>query len=100
LKPADFYSSLKINLMLGTRVTAIKPEMKEVVSESGKSFQYDSLLLATGADPVHLPLSGASDSQVYYLRSFDDSKLIAEKASAARMVIVIGASFIGLEVAA
>jgi multidrug efflux pump len=58
------------------------------------------LLIATGADPVRLPVPGAADGQVYYLRSFDDSKRIIERAAHAKRVVVVGASFIGLEVAA
>src|SRR5262249_33078878 len=58
------------------------------------------LLIATGADPVHLPLPGAEGSQVRYLRSFGDSRRIVEKAQTAKHVVVVGASFIGLEVSA
>jgi len=54
----------------------------------------------TGADPVHLPIKGATDSQLHYLRTFADSKAIIAKATSAKRVVVVGASFIGLEVAA
>jgi NADPH-dependent 2,4-dienoyl-CoA reductase/sulfur reductase-like enzyme len=57
-------------------------------------------LIATGADPVRLTVPGAAGGQVYYLRSFDDSKKIIEGAAHAKRVVVVGASFIGLEVAA
>lgn len=59
-----------------------------------------ALLLATGSDPVHLSIEGASESQVHYLRTFGDSKAIIAKAISAKRVVVVGASFIGLEVAA
>src|ERR1017187_1184376 len=70
------------------------------ILEDGTTYNYDSLLLATGADPVHLSIPGAAASRVHYLRSFEDSKTISDKASSAKRVLVIGASFIGLEVAA
>jgi len=68
--------------------------------ENGKALEFGALLLATGADPVHLPIEGATDSQLHYLRTFADSKAIIAKATSAKRVVVVGASFIGLEVAA
>jgi len=66
---------------------------------SGKTLEFGALLLATGADPVHLPIEGAGESQLHYLRTFADSKAIIAKAASARGVVVVGASFVGLEVA-
>jgi NADPH-dependent 2,4-dienoyl-CoA reductase/sulfur reductase-like enzyme/nitrite reductase/ring-hydroxylating ferredoxin subunit len=100
LRLPDFYTVLKIELLLNARVAAIHAQDKEVVLDDGTTYNYDSLLLATGADPVHLSIPGAAASRVHYLRSFADSKTIADKASSAKRVLVIGASFIGLEVAA
>jgi NADPH-dependent 2,4-dienoyl-CoA reductase/sulfur reductase-like enzyme len=57
-------------------------------------------LIATGAEPVRLAIPGAADSQLHYLRTFADSQAIVAKALSAMRVVVIGASFIGLEVAA
>ena len=57
-------------------------------------------MLTTGAEPVRLPIEGAAESQVYYLRSFADSRAIAARAASAKSAVVVGASFIGLEVAA
>jgi NADPH-dependent 2,4-dienoyl-CoA reductase/sulfur reductase-like enzyme len=57
-------------------------------------------LLATGADPVKLPIQGASDSQLYYLRTYADSRALVERATSAKQVVIIGGSFISLEVAA
>jgi NADPH-dependent 2,4-dienoyl-CoA reductase/sulfur reductase-like enzyme len=66
----------------------------------GGTISYDRLLLATGAEPVQLTLPGAAPSDVYTLRSLADCRRIIARAQAATKVLVVGASFIGLEVAA
>jgi NADPH-dependent 2,4-dienoyl-CoA reductase/sulfur reductase-like enzyme len=75
-------------------------KIKTVQTDTGKSYVYEALLLAIGADPIKIPVEGADPSQVYFLRSFADSKAIVARASNAKKVVVVGASFIGLEVAA
>ena len=100
LWPNDFYVEQRIDLVLGRRVSSIDPAKRSVRLDDGSDRQYGSLLLATGADPVRLPIPGAGDDRVRYLRSFADSRAIVERAATARHVVVAGASFIGLEVAA
>ena len=100
LWPNDFYVEQCIDLVLGRRVTSIDTAKRIVRLDDGSERQYGSLLLATGADPVRLPIPGATDDRVRYLRSFADSRAIVERAAAAGHVVVAGASFIGLEVAA
>jgi NADPH-dependent 2,4-dienoyl-CoA reductase/sulfur reductase-like enzyme/nitrite reductase/ring-hydroxylating ferredoxin subunit len=100
LRGPEFYAEQRIDLLLGTRVTGIDAGAKKVTLDGGGDRPFGALLIATGADPVRLPVPGAADGQVYYLRSFDDSKRIIERAAQAKRVVVVGASFIGLEVAA
>jgi apoptosis-inducing factor 3 len=100
LRPSDYYRDRRIDLLLHSRVSSLDTERRQIVLESGKVLEFGALLLATGADPVHLPIEGATDSQLHYLRTFADSKAIIAKASSAKRVVVVGASFIGLEVAA
>ena len=100
LWPNDFYAEQRIELLLGRRVASIDPARRTVHLDDGSDRPYGSLLLATGADPVRLTIPGANDEQVRYLRSFADSRAIVQRAATARRVVVIGASFIGLEVAA
>jgi NADPH-dependent 2,4-dienoyl-CoA reductase/sulfur reductase-like enzyme/nitrite reductase/ring-hydroxylating ferredoxin subunit len=100
LRSPEYYRERKITLVLNSRATSINTRSKQILLESGRALDFGALLLATGADPVHLNIPGASDSQVHYLRTFADSKAIIAKAVSAKRVVVIGASFIGLEVAA
>lgn len=100
LRPSDYYRDRRIDLLLHSRVASLDAKSRRIVLESGKFLEFGALLLATGADPVHLPIEGATDSQVHYLRTFADSKAIIAKATSAKRVVVVGASFIGLEVAA
>src|SRR6185295_15957077 len=79
---------------------SIDAAARTVVLENGSRREFGALLIATGADPVRLPIPGADSPQVFYLRSFADSRAIVERAQTARHVVVGGASFIGLEVSA
>ena len=100
LRSPDYYVDRQIDLVLKSRVSAINVTQKRVQVENGKTHGFGALLLATGADPVKISIPGASGSQLYYLRSFADSRALVEKAASAKNVVVVGASFIGLEVAA
>jgi NADPH-dependent 2,4-dienoyl-CoA reductase/sulfur reductase-like enzyme len=68
--------------------------------ENGETFGFEALLIATGAEPTQLKIEGATDSQIHYLRTFADARAIVSQAASARRAAVVGASFIGLEVAA
>jgi NADPH-dependent 2,4-dienoyl-CoA reductase/sulfur reductase-like enzyme len=100
LRPDSFYADNSIDLRLGTPITAIHPRDREVTLGDGKSLPYDRLLLATGAEPVRLEIAGARPEDMLTLRSLDDCRKIIARAQNAGKVLVIGASFIGLEVAA
>jgi NADPH-dependent 2,4-dienoyl-CoA reductase/sulfur reductase-like enzyme/nitrite reductase/ring-hydroxylating ferredoxin subunit len=100
LWPSEFYAEQRIELVLGRRVTSIDPASRGVRLDDGTERSYGTLLLATGADPVRLPIPGADDDRVRYLRTFADSRAIVERAAQAHRAVVAGASFIGLEVAA
>jgi NADPH-dependent 2,4-dienoyl-CoA reductase/sulfur reductase-like enzyme/nitrite reductase/ring-hydroxylating ferredoxin subunit len=101
LRPDDFYAEAGIDLRLNTQVTAIDPRERKVVVANGRTLPFDRLLLATGAEPVRLPFPGADQPHVHTLRTLADSRAIIAAATAgAKRVLVIGASFIGLEAAA
>jgi NADPH-dependent 2,4-dienoyl-CoA reductase/sulfur reductase-like enzyme/nitrite reductase/ring-hydroxylating ferredoxin subunit len=101
LRTPEFYEQHKIELVLGRRVIDLDVQAKRVVLEDGSTREFGALLLATGAEPIHLPTPASAGSRVLYLRSLDDSRaIIAEATSNVKSVVVIGGSFIGLEVAA
>ena len=98
LRGDDFYSENRIDLRLGVKVTALDPAAHNLTLSDGTSLGYDRLLLATGAEPVRPPLPGAELAHV--LRSLADSRAIIARAEAGKRAVIVGASFIGLEVAA
>src|SRR5205809_2296817 len=100
LRSPDFYREQKIDVLTKTSVTAIDPKAKQVKLSDGSSLGYVALLLATGAEPVRLQIPGDDLPHVCYLRTLSDSRHIIAKAENAKRAVVIGASFIGLEVAA
>ncbi len=100
LKSDDFYAEHAIALKLDTDVAAIDLEKREVVTASRERHAFDALLLATGSEAMRLPGPGFDLANVYTLRTLADARAIIAAAEHARTVAVIGASFIGLEVAA
>jgi apoptosis-inducing factor 3 len=100
LKDSQFYTDNAIDLRLSRRVTALDPSGRTVTIDDGSTLTYGALLVATGAEPVRLDVPGASSPRVHYLRSFADSRAIIAALSRGTRAAVIGASFIGLEVAA
>jgi NADPH-dependent 2,4-dienoyl-CoA reductase/sulfur reductase-like enzyme/nitrite reductase/ring-hydroxylating ferredoxin subunit len=99
LKGPEFYADNRIDLRLRTEVESIDTGSRRVLSASGEAFPYDRLLLATGAEPVRLSILGAHLPHVFPLRSVADSRALADRAKAATTAVVLGAGFIGLEVA-
>jgi NADPH-dependent 2,4-dienoyl-CoA reductase/sulfur reductase-like enzyme len=100
LRPDEFYTGAAIDLRLNAEVVSIDTKARNVVIAGGGDIPFDRLLLATGAEPVRLPIPGADQPHVHTLRSLADCRAIIESMSGARRAIVIGASFIGLEAAA
>jgi NADPH-dependent 2,4-dienoyl-CoA reductase/sulfur reductase-like enzyme/nitrite reductase/ring-hydroxylating ferredoxin subunit len=98
LRPPGFYEEHKIDVVRA-RVASIDVGRSEVVLEGNRRIEYGALLLATGAEPVHLDIPGHDQPHVFTLRSWADSRAIIAAAEGKRRAVVIGASFIGLEVA-
>jgi NADPH-dependent 2,4-dienoyl-CoA reductase/sulfur reductase-like enzyme/nitrite reductase/ring-hydroxylating ferredoxin subunit len=100
LRSPEFYAENRIELLLQTKVASIDPLARQVALADGTRRPFGALLLATGADPVRLPIPGANAPHVHYLRSFADSRALVAAAGTAKRAVVVGASFIGLEVSA
>jgi NADPH-dependent 2,4-dienoyl-CoA reductase/sulfur reductase-like enzyme/nitrite reductase/ring-hydroxylating ferredoxin subunit len=100
LRDEAFYAGQSIELRLGVRVISLDAKDRRVQLSDGKSLGYGALLLATGAEPVKLEVPGSERPQVCCLRSRSDCRTIIERAKEAKRAVVVGGSFIALEVAA
>lgn len=100
LKSEGFYGESNIDLQLGTEVSGIDVSARVVTITGGRTFPFDRLLIATGAEPVRVSIPGADQPNVFTLRSFADSRAIVERAKSAKSAVVLGSGFIGLETAA
>src|SRR5690606_1973113 len=100
LRSPDFYADAGIELISGTDVTAIDRASRVVRTSDGGRYEYEALLLAPGAIPRQLPVAGADADHVRYLRPRADTEALIARLRPDSRALVIGAGFIGLEVAA
>lgn len=100
LHPAEFYVEAAIDLRLAATAAGIDRKSQRVALADGSTLPYDALLLTTGARARRLRIPGGEGPNVYYLRDIDDTLALRERLSAGVRLAVIGAGFIGLEVAA
>ncbi|HJU80981.1 MAG TPA: FAD-dependent oxidoreductase [Acidimicrobiia bacterium] len=100
LRSPQFYTDAGIQLISGRRVEAIDRAGQLVWLDGGEEVRYGALLLAPGAEPRRLPVPGSDASHVRYLRTLEDSRAIIAALGDSTRAAVVGAGFIGLEVAA
>jgi len=100
LHAQDFYDSHDIELRTDTTVERIEQSSAEIVLADGERVRYDRLLLATGLEPRRLSIAGADLEEIYYLRTLTDSDRLRERIERGGSLVVIGAGWIGCEVAA
>jgi len=98
LRSATEYDDWNVDLRLGCRAVGVRPDAAAVDLEDGTQLPYDELVIATGAQPRQLP--GMDSSDVHLLRTFDDAVRLRAAMRASRRLVVVGAGFIGCEVAA
>jgi 3-phenylpropionate/trans-cinnamate dioxygenase ferredoxin reductase subunit len=97
-RPPEWYTEQDVELRLGVRATEIDPATHSVTLSSGDQLGYDALVLATGLRPRRLP--GFAGERVHYLRTLADVRALREQLDSAERIVVLGAGFVGSEVAA
>ncbi len=96
----DFYESNGVAFINNNGASSINTENKTVQLENGDEISYEKLLICTGGSPLHFAIPGNDLRRIYYLRTLDDAKKIKAAAESAKEAVVIGGSFIGIELAA
>ena len=98
--PEQYFNDHAIDLILGVAARELNLSTKTILLANGEAIAFEKALIATGGRPVHLMLPGADLPGVHYLRTLDDSAAISAEGSQDRRAVLIGAGFIGMEVAA
>src|SRR3954471_12697193 len=98
LRTADELASLDVDVRLGVTASALRPQERQIDLDDGSALDYDDVVVATGAQPRTLP--GVRLDGVHVLRTLDDCTALRDRLVAGARVVVVGAGFIGLEVAA
>lgn len=96
----SYYRENAVDVRLGTRAAAVDPTARTVRTENGEIVHYGKLLIATGAAVNRLDVPGAALPGSYYLRAVDQAAAIDQASRTAKRAVVIGGSFLGLEIAA
>jgi 3-phenylpropionate/trans-cinnamate dioxygenase ferredoxin reductase subunit len=99
-KPASFYDDDNIDVRLETRVESIDRDAHRVRTTDGEDIAYDKLVLAIGSRARKVPVPGADMAGVYYLRTIADVDAIRDEVARSKRLVIVGAGYIGLEVAA
>lgn len=100
IKPESFYDDPQIEIHLGTRITSIDRDKQQLRVEPGENIAYDKLILALGSRVRKLEIDGAGLAGIHYLRTIKDVDAIRADAETGKKAVIVGAGYIGLEVAA
>jgi NADPH-dependent 2,4-dienoyl-CoA reductase/sulfur reductase-like enzyme len=98
LRSPDFYQQHDIELMTGRQVDRVDTREKTLLFSDGESLGFDKLIFCTGSRPRRLEMPGSDLQGVYTLRSWADSKILREATQQAKRAVIVGASFIAMEV--
>ena len=100
LKPPEYYKAHRIDLRVSTRVAALDRNARMLTTETGERFGYDTLILATGARAITLPIPGGDLPGVLVLRTAADAQMLKMAIAPGKRLVVIGGGYVGLEAAA
>ncbi len=100
LKSESFYKENGIEVFINTRAAKLDTTHRTVTAEDGRSFAFENLMIATGSELHRLRIPGHALEGIYYLRQINDSEAIQSAVKVAKQAVIVGAGFIGLEVAA
>lgn len=100
LRDEDFYKNHGIEVLTNTTAKEVDSQDKKIHFENGESLAYDALLVATGGIPRKMDIPGFDLEHIYVLRSYDSANTIIDTVENVKQVVVVGASFIGMEAAA
>ena len=97
---ADWYAERDIDLQLNTRASAVDADAHELHTEDGETYEYDTLLVATGGTPARLPAERPGIDGIHHFWTLQDARRIREHAAAAETGLVVGAGLLGIDLAA
>jgi len=100
MRDEDYFKNLGSTLVRGKEVTRILPEKKEVLYRDGSSENYDTLLIASGSEPVEPPVKGLAEVETLGYRTLDDHRNLVRKLEGKREVAILGAGLVGMKLAA
>lgn len=100
LADEDFYADNRVTVRKQARVESLDTDRRELTLEGGETVAYDSCILATGSEPIRIPVPGGDDPSIHTLRSLDDARALRKEVEGAHTAAVIGTGFIGCEAAA
>lgn len=95
----DFYESNNVTFINSNGASSLNTDNKTALLENGEEISYEKLLICTGGSPLKFQMPGSELRRIYYLRTLDDAKKIKAAAQRAKEAVVIGGSFIGIELA-
>ena len=100
MRDEDFFKNLRSTLVRGKEVAKVLPEKKEVIYRDGSSENYDTLLIASGSEPIKPPVKGLAEVEVLGYRTLDDHRNLLRKLESKRDVAILGAGLVGMKLAA
>lgn len=99
LRPLSFYQRYDIDLKTAVKVTKLDANAQTITYGNDKTIRYDALLIATGGKVKKIPMDGAELDNIFTLRQAQDARAILDASKQAKKVVIVGAGFIGMEVA-